>query len=46
MDDLHLRPSTYLGDDDGRVGGGVIAWILGSIALECVIALAIVSQLL
>lgn len=46
MDDLHPRPSAYLGDDDGRIAGGVIAWILGSIAIEFVIGLAILSQLL
>lgn len=46
MDDLHPRATTFPGDDDGRVGGGVIAWILGSIAIEFVIALAIVSRLL
>ncbi len=46
MDDLHPRSSAYPGDDDGRVGSGLIAWILGSIAIELVVGLAIVSRLL
>jgi hypothetical protein len=46
MDDMHAHSATYLGDDDGRVGGGLIAWILGAIVVEFVGLIALAAYLL
>jgi hypothetical protein len=46
MDDLHPCTTTYLGDDDGRVGGGLVAWILGAIVIEFLGLIALVAYLL
>jgi hypothetical protein len=46
MDDLQPRTTTYLGDDDGRVGGGLVAWIMGAIIVELLGLAALAAYLL